>query len=71
MHPMYGVLVFITHEDATQFHLVEHAAVYIPLSYAITGVTYLVPKSKIKLLPNISSAEAMKFAVTGGVTEVD
>jgi uncharacterized membrane protein len=61
---------FITHEDASDFNLVDYAAVYIPLSYAITGVTYFVPRQKIKLLENISSAEAMKFAVSGGVAEV-
>lgn len=62
---------FITHEDAKDFELLDHAAVYIPLSYAITGITYFVPKEKIKLLNNISSAEAMKFAVSGGVSEVE
>lgn len=61
---------FITHDDATEFELIDHAAVYIPLSYAITGVTYFVPRQKIKLLNHISSAEAMKFAVSGGVAEV-
>jgi len=61
---------FITHEDASEFELMDYAAVYIPLSYAITGVTYFVPKQKIKLLNHISSAEAMKFAVSGGVAEV-
>lgn len=62
---------FITHEDAKDFELAHHAAVYIPLSYAITGVTYFVPRDKIRLLNNISSAEAMKFAVSGGVSEVE
>ena len=62
---------FITHENATDFELLNHAAVYIPLSYAITGVTYFVPKEKIKLLDHVSSAEAMKFAVSGGVSEVE
>jgi uncharacterized membrane protein len=61
---------FITHNDASEFELIDHAAVYIPLSYAITGVTYFVPRQKIKLLNHISSAEAMKFAVSGGVAEV-
>jgi uncharacterized membrane protein len=61
---------FITNEDASGFELIDHAAVYIPLSYAITGVTYFVPKHKIKLLNKISSADAMKFAVSGGVAEV-
>lgn len=62
---------FIMQEDAVQFDLMEHVVVYIPLSYAITGITYFVPKKNIKLLNNINSAEAMKFAVSGGVTQVE
>src|SRR6266487_4696621 len=62
---------FITHEDATEFELIDHAVVYIPLAYSITGITYFVPREKIKLLPNITSAEAMKFTVSGGVSEVE
>lgn len=62
---------FITKEDAVDFELTDYSVVYIPLSYALTGVTYFVPKEKIKLLNNISSAEAMKFAVSGGVAELD
>lgn len=62
---------FITQEDAGDFQLKEHAVVYIPLSYALTGVTYIVPKNKIRLLNNISSGEAMKFAVSGGVSKVE
>jgi uncharacterized membrane protein len=61
---------FITHDHGKDFDLLDHVAVYIPLSYAITGVTYFVPKEKVKPLNNISSAEAMKFAVSGGVSEV-
>jgi uncharacterized membrane protein len=62
---------FITHENAIEFELIDHAAVYIPLAYSLTGITYFVPKQKIKLLNNITSAEAMKFAVSGGVSEVE
>jgi uncharacterized membrane protein len=62
---------FITKEDAADFELTGHAVVYIPLSYALTGVTYFVPKEKIKLLNHVNSAEAMKFAVSGGVSEVE
>lgn len=62
---------FITQEDATDFALKDHIVVYIPLSYALTGVTYFVPKEKVKKLENISSAEAMKFAVSGGVSHVE
>jgi uncharacterized membrane protein len=64
-------LGFITQEDATHFGLVNHVVVYVPLSYAITGIMYIVPKDNIKPLENINSAEAMKFAVSGGVTEVE
>jgi len=62
---------FITQESAANFEMADHAVVYIPLSYALTGVTYFVPKEKIKLIHNVSSAEAMKFAVSGGVSEVE
>ncbi|MEO8174534.1 MAG: DUF502 domain-containing protein [Sediminibacterium sp.] len=64
-------LGFITQDDASNFELPGYAVVYIPLSYALTGVTYFVPKEKLKLLNHVSSSEAMKFAVTGGVTEVE
>jgi uncharacterized membrane protein len=62
---------FITQEDAGLFDLPGHKVVYVPLSYAITGVTYIVPSENIKILTHINSADAMKFALTGGVTHVD
>ena len=62
---------FITQESAANFEMAEYAVVYVPLSYALTGVMYFVPKEKIKLINNVSSAEVMKFAVSGGVSEVE
>ena len=61
---------FITHKEMSQFEMPDHVTVYVPLAYAVTGATYIVPKHRIKPLKHISAAEAMKFAVTGGVTEV-
>ncbi len=61
---------FITQKDATGFDLAEHVVVYVPHSYAISGITYIVPKSNIKPIKT-TAAEAMKFVVSGGVTEVD
>jgi uncharacterized membrane protein len=61
---------FIMQENASQFNLADHVVVYIPLSYAITGVIYFVPREKIRPV-DIHSAEAMKFVVSGGVTDVD
>ncbi|GAB3363634.1 DUF502 domain-containing protein [Arachidicoccus ginsenosidivorans] len=63
---------FITQNDASQFDLVEHVVVYVPFSYAISGMTYFVPKVNIRMVnETISSAEAMKFVISGGVTEMD
>ncbi|HVB04346.1 MAG TPA: DUF502 domain-containing protein [Chitinophagaceae bacterium] len=61
---------FITQHDLRQFGLVDMVAVYIPVSYAISGKVYLIKKDKVIPLSNISSGEAMKFAVSGGVTAI-
>lgn len=61
---------FITQQNAHEFGMQEHVTVYVPHSYAISGITYIVPKSRVKLLNNISAADAMKYAVSGGVTDV-
>lgn len=62
---------FITQHDATQFGLATHVAVYVPLSYALTGVVYFVPKEKVKPLDNFNSAEAMKFVISGGISHLE
>ncbi len=61
---------FITQTDVSQFGLHEHVSVYVPHAYAFSGVTYLVKKERIRQLHDISSAEAMKFTISGGVTAV-
>lgn len=60
---------FITQDDMASFGMENYVAVYLPMAYSVSGSVYIVPKEKIKLLPMISSAQAMKFAVSGGVTE--
>ena len=62
---------FITQQSSDEFGLKDHVTVYVPHSYAISGITYFVPKEKIKPLPSISAADAMKYTVSGGVTEVE
>jgi uncharacterized membrane protein len=61
---------FITQMDAHEFGMTDHVTVYVPHSYAISGITYIVPKERIRPLNNISAADAMKYAVSGGVTDV-
>ena len=63
---------FITQENSAHFGMDNYLTVYVPHSYAISGITYILPASKIKKLPKgISAAEAMKYVVSGGVTTVD
>lgn len=61
---------FITQQDTHHFGLLEHVTVYVPHSYAISGITYLVPRERVRQLPNVSAADAMKYTVSGGVTDV-
>lgn len=62
---------FITQQTAADFGLPDHVTVYIPFSYAISGMTCFVPADRIKPLKNISAANAMKYAVSGGVSDVE
>lgn len=61
---------FITQAEVSEFGLHEHVAVYIPHSYAFSGITYLIKPDRIRKIEGVSSADAMKFIVSGGVTDV-
>jgi uncharacterized membrane protein len=62
---------FITHEELTEFGLQEYISVYIPQSYAFAGHLYFVKKERVRLITDITSTDAMKFAISGGVTNID
>ena len=62
---------FITQEELQDFDLQEYVAVYIPQSYAFAGHLYFVKRDRVRVLTDISSANAMKFAISGGVTEIE
>ncbi|HWK06404.1 MAG TPA: DUF502 domain-containing protein [Puia sp.] len=62
---------FITQEELHEFGLQEYVAVYIPQSYAFAGHLYFVKRDRVRVLTDISSADAMKFAISGGVAEVE
>jgi uncharacterized membrane protein len=62
---------FITHEELTEFGLLEYISVYVPQSYAFAGHLYFVKKERVRLIPDITSTDAMKFAISGGVTNID
>jgi len=62
---------FITREDMSDFDLVDYVAVYIPMAYSVAGNVYIIPRNRIKPITNITSTQTMKFAVSGGVTDID
>lgn len=57
---------FLTQEDLNSFGIKEKVAVYFPQSYTFAGDLYIVP-SKLVTLLDMAPANAMKFAVSGGV----
>nr|MDQ6905177.1 DUF502 domain-containing protein [Bacteroidota bacterium] len=59
---------FITQEDMSGFGMENYVAVYLPMAYSVAGNVYIVPREKVKAITNISAAQSMKFAVSGGVT---
>ncbi len=61
---------FITKDHMNDFGLEEYVAVYIPMSYSVAGNVYIIPKTRVRPISNISSAQTMKFAVSGGVTDL-
>ncbi|HXC04149.1 MAG TPA: DUF502 domain-containing protein [Bacteroidia bacterium] len=62
---------FITQSDLKELGIGEHTvAVYMPHSYAISGVTLLVPAASVQPL-SIPASDAMKFIVSGGVSDLD
>lgn len=61
---------FVTQEDMAEFGLKEYVAVYVPMAYSVAGNVYIIPKTRIKSITHISSSQTMKFAVSGGVTDI-
>jgi uncharacterized membrane protein len=60
---------FITEDDLDQYGMLDMVAVYFPFSYAITGELLIVPRRNITRL-DIPPATALKFIVSGGVTDL-
>ena len=65
------IIGFVTQEDPERlpeaFRGADTVLVYLPMSYMIGGYTLLVPQSAIRPC-NMSMDEAMRFALTAGIT---
>jgi len=65
------IIGFMTDEEMQKFELgADKVSVYVPQAYNFAGQLYILPRGKVKMINNISSGEAMKYAVTGGVVDL-
>ncbi|MBS1615110.1 MAG: DUF502 domain-containing protein [Bacteroidetes bacterium] len=64
-------LGFLTQEDMGYLGMEGHVAVYLPHAYAISGWVVVTASTNIRHVTTMSPAEAMKFAVSGGITISD
>lgn len=58
---------FLTQADMSVVDLEQMIAVYLPHSYAVSGWVIITKFTNVKEVTGMSAAEAMKFAVSGGV----
>lgn len=61
---------FITQEDLSDLKINDKVAVYMPFSYSLSGKLIIIAATHVQQL-DMPAAEAMKFVISGGVTDVD
>ncbi len=66
------IVGFLTDEEMHKFELgSDHVAVYVPQAYNFAGQLYILPRTKVRKIEKLTSGEAMKYTVTGGVVDLD
>lgn len=66
------IVGFLTDEEMAKFDMgSDKVAVYVPQAYNFAGQLYILPRDKVKKIEHITSGEAMKYAVTGGVVDLE
>jgi uncharacterized membrane protein len=66
------IVGFLTDEEMQKFNLGgDKVAVYVPQSYHWAGQLYILPRDKVRNIDKVGAGEAMKYAVTGGVVDLD
>lgn len=61
---------FLTQPDMSFEGFHEKVSVYLPHSYAISGWVIVTEAQNVKPVVGMNAAEAMKFAVSGGITGI-
>ncbi|MBC7948823.1 MAG: DUF502 domain-containing protein [Chitinophagaceae bacterium] len=66
------IVGFLTDDEMHKFDMgSDKVAVYVPQAYNFAGQLYILPRNRVKKIEHITSGEAMKYAVTGGVVELE
>ena len=66
------IVGFLTDEEMQKFELgAEQVGVYVPQAYNFAGQLYILPRDRVRRIDKITAGEAMKYAVTGGVVDLD
>jgi uncharacterized membrane protein len=66
------IVGFLTDDEMAKFDMgSDKVAVYVPQAYNFAGQLYILPRERIKKIEHITSGEAMKYAVTGGVVDLE
>lgn len=71
MDPEIWRIGFMTQKDMSGFGLANKVAVYMPHAYAISGWVIITDAKNVKPIKDMTAGEAMKFAVSGGITTVE
>ena len=62
---------FMTQRDMGHFGHIGKVAVYMPHAYAISGWVIVTDSKNVKPVKEMTAGEAMKFAVSGGITTTE
>lgn len=66
------IVGFLTDEEMQKFDMgANMVAVYVPQAYNFAGQLYILPREKVRKIEKLTAGEAMKYAVTGGVVDLD
>jgi uncharacterized membrane protein len=66
------IMGFITDEEMEKMNMgADMVSIYVPQAYNWAGQLYVLPRARLKKIDKFSPGDAMKYAVTGGVVEVD
>lgn len=68
LNPEIWRIGFMTQRDMGHLGMENKVAVYMPHAYAISGWVILTENKNIRPVKDMTAAEAMKFAVSGGIT---